>query len=368
MNMVYKFVIKPYLFGLEAEEAHDLTYQFARDVTENVPVLSILSKIFRKSDERLMQNIWGLNFENPVGLAAGFDKNGWLPHAMYALGFGFTEIGSITAERSDGNAKPRLFRLPDDGALVNRMGLNNDGAVDIISRLGKMQLPDYPVGINIAKTHNPLILGSRAVQDYLFSYRLAQTLADYITINISCPNTEEGKTFEDPVALRELLDTLLAKKITAVRKIPVLVKLSADLAPSQLDVLLSLCEEYHVDGYVISNTSSTRENIVHTAPSLVKAMGRGGLSGKPVFSKSLNLIRHASSWLDTNRPIIGVGGITKPEDAIEMIKSGAWLVQVYTGLVYEGIELPLKINRAISKFMKVRGLSTLEELRRSGKV
>jgi dihydroorotate dehydrogenase len=360
--MIYKNIIRPILFRLDPEEAHDLTHHFATSVTEDEFVLALLEYLFKRKTPLLEQQILGLSFRNPVGLAAGFDKNGRLIQIINALGFGFTEIGSITANSSKGNARPRLFRLQEDYALINRMGLNNDGADAIIKRVLSSIRPSFPVGINIAKTHNPMIIGDAAIQDYIHSFKLAQHVANYITLNISCPNTEEGKTFEDPNALNELLAEIYKQRDHDI-SVPILVKLSADLTDSELDSLISICESYDVDGYVATNTSSKRDSLSNTSYELVDQIGRGGLSGRPIKFKSHKIVGAIARRTEYKKPIIAVGGIDSAEAAIDMIKSGAWLIQLYTGLIYEGIGLPGQINKGITKFMLDRGITSLSELR-----
>lgn len=360
--MIYKNIIRPVLFKFDAEDAHDLTHHFAMSIAENEFILNAIRSIYMRDKPELRQTILGMQFNNPVGLAAGFDKNGRLLNAMHALGFGFSEIGSITAQSSSGNSKPRLFRLPDDLGLINRMGLNNDGAEKIVNRLKSSTIPPFPLGINIAKTHNPRIVGDAAIKDYVRSFILAEEIADYITINVSCPNTEEGKTFEDPVALDGLLGELYQSRNQNSKK-PVFVKLSADLTESELEILVSICEKHHVDGYVATNTSSKRGYLSNTNSELIDQIGRGGLSGRPLISKSTKVVSGVARLTDYKKPIIAVGGIDSAETAIEMLKAGAWLLQVYTGLIYEGIGLPGKINRGISNFMKSCGLNSLNQIR-----
>jgi len=362
--MIYKNIIRPVLFNFDAEEAHDLTHHFAASLAENRFILNLIGSFYNRDIPYLEQNILGLNFRNPVGLAAGFDKNGKITQIIHSLGFGFTEIGSVTANSSSGNARPRLFRLKDDNALINRMGLNNDGADIIVERLKSSARPPFPIGINIAKTHDPKIIGDKAILDYVHSFKLAQYVADYITINISCPNTEEGKTFEDPVALNDLL-TEIYKHRDEVKAIPVFVKLSADLTDEDLTTLVSICENHTVDGYVATNTSSKRDFLPHADFETIDRIGRGGLSGRPLLSKSMKIVRGIAKMTAFKKPIIAVGGVDSAESAIEMIRSGAWLIQVYTGLVYEGIGLPNKINRGISKYLRSHGLVNLEQLRQT---
>lgn len=357
--MIYKSVLKPLLFRLEAERAHDATQKFAQTASKSAFLQLLARSVYNYQSPKLNQQIWGLDFKNPIGLAAGFDKNGKIPTIMEALGFGFVEIGSITANPNTGNPKPRTFRLPKDHAMINRMGLNNDGAKTIVKRLKNKRLT-IPLGINIAKTHDPDIIGDAAIDDYVFSFNEARKIADYITVNISCPNTTEGKTFEEPNALDELLSALKIKK--DARVVPTFIKFSSDLTREQLVNLLDICEEHRTHGYVASNTSSDRQGLVTSQEKLEK-IGLGGLSGRPIANKSLQLVQWISNEVKRQKPIIGVGGIDSFETALKMLLAGADLLQVYTGLVYEGPGLVKKINKQLVKYLDERNLSSIHQLR-----
>jgi dihydroorotate dehydrogenase len=340
--MIYKNFIKPLLFNKDAEEAHELGLKIA-SLTHRSKILQLLAaSVYRTKHPSLEQDLFGCHFPNPVGLAAGFDKNGTTPKAMQALGFGFVEVGSITAKPSEGNPKPRAFRIPRDHSLINRMGLNNEGADVITKRLSGMDL-NIPLGINIAKTNDASIHGDAALQDYLYSYEKAQSVADYITINISCPNTGEGKTFEDPQALRDLLQTLELSK--SGRK-PSLVKFTVDIERSALAKLIEICEDLGVAGYVATNTSSIREGL-NTPETILNEIGNGGLSGRAIQKRSTQVVKWISEITGGKKPLVGVGGIDSPEAAIEKIEAGAHLIQIYTGMVYEGPSLAKRINKAL---------------------
>ncbi|SMO91122.1 dihydroorotate oxidase A [Gracilimonas mengyeensis] len=327
---------------MDAEQAHEMAILMA-SLTHRNPVLQELaSAIYKQPDTGLQQNLFGLRFPNPVGLAAGFDKNGTTPRAMQALGFGFVEVGSITAKPSQGNPKPRAFRLPQDHSLINRMGLNNEGADVITARLADLDL-DIPLGVNIAKTNDATIEGDEALQDYLYSYEKAQPVADYITINISCPNTGEGKTFEDPSALRDLLQTLEPAK--AGRK-PSLVKFTVDIDKRNLAELVSICEDYDISGYVATNTSSVREGL-NTSNARLQTIGNGGLSGRAIRQRSTQVVRWLHEITEGKKPIVGVGGIDSAEAALEKLEAGASLLQIYTGMIYKGPGLVRELKKAI---------------------
>ena len=329
--MLYKHIVKPLVFKKDAEQAHDLALKIS-SLTNDSKILQTLASSIYGSGKNLEQKFWGLTFKNPIGLAAGFDKNGTTPRAMQALGFGFVEIGSITAKPAKGNPKPRAFRLPKDQSLINRMGLNNDGTDVIIDRLRSLDL-DIPLGVNIAKTNDPNIHGDDAIADYVYSYKKAQEVADYITVNISCPNTGEGKTFEDPEALTSLLNSLEI----STSPVPTLVKFSVDTEHQTLKKLVE------VAGYVATNTSSSRENL-KTDINTLESIGSGGLSGAAIARKSDLIISQLYEILKGSKPVIGVGGVHDIESAQRKLDLGANLLQVYTGLVYEGPGLVKKLK------------------------
>ncbi|RNC84632.1 MAG: quinone-dependent dihydroorotate dehydrogenase [Balneola sp.] len=340
--MFYKSFLKPFLFKKDAETAHEMAISLSKTTSESAFLRSAAKLAYGFNHSSLKRQYWDLEFSNPIGLAAGFDKNGDTPLAMQALGFGFVEIGSITAKPSTGNPKPRAFRLPQDRSLINRMGLNNVGAKQVVDVLSKIKL-NIPLGVNIAKTNDSSIHGDAAVQDYLFSYDLANQVADYITINISCPNTGEGKTFEDPIALEELLSVLeLSKK----NRVPSLVKFSVDTDKATLEELIEICEKHSVAGYVATNTSSLRDNL-STDEKTLSEIGGGGLSGRAIAEKSTTMIRWIYEMIGDKKPIVGVGGIDSVESALEKIDAGASLLQIYTGLVYEGPGLLKGIKKSL---------------------
>ncbi|MBO6585835.1 MAG: quinone-dependent dihydroorotate dehydrogenase [Gracilimonas sp.] len=340
--MIYKKLLKPLLFKTDAEKAHEWALSIASKTNSSPLLQTLAASLYNETNTKLEQELFGLTFPNPIGLAAGFDKNGTTPRAMQALGFGFVEVGSITAQPSDGNPRPRAFRLPKDHSLINRMGLNNEGADAIIERLSSVNL-DIPLGVNIAKTNDASIHGDAALQDYLYSYEKAQPVADYITINISCPNTGEGKTFEDPAALRDLLAALEPGK--EGRK-PSLVKFTVDIKRESLENLVGICEDFGVAGYVATNTSSVRDQLA-TGEDVLNRIGNGGLSGRAIQQRSTQIVQWLAEIIQNEKPIIGVGGIDSPRAAIEKIEAGASLIQIYTGLVYEGPGLVKRIKRQL---------------------
>lgn len=340
--MLYKSLVKPILFQKDAEAAHEIAIRIS-EATSRSGALQNLAKLFYDyRHPALKRSFWGLNFPNPIGLAAGFDKNGETPKAMQSLGFGFIEVGSITAQPSSGNPRPRAFRLPEDRSLINRMGLNNQGAEIIVERLSTLKM-DIPLGINVAKTNDPSIHGDAAVEDYLFSYELANKVADYITVNISCPNTGEGKTFEDPDALEALLKALDPGRDHVQ---PTLVKFSVDTNKETLEKLVGICEKHSISGYVATNTSSNRSGL-KTSDDQLQNIGPGGLSGAAISAQSTQVVSWLKEMLQGSKPIIGVGGIDSPESALEKMDAGADLLQIYTGLVYEGPGLVKSIKKEL---------------------
>lgn len=357
MNL-YKAAVRPLLFKLPADKAHDLTLDIAGFANRSRLICSTIKQIYCRDYPELRQNIWGLTFNSPVGVAAGFDKNGHTMHLMESMGFGFMEVGSITANASTGNPLPRSWRLPEDRSLINRLGLNNDGAKTVVKRLNNREAK-FPIGVNIAKTHNPDISGQAALDDYKFSLDLAKPVSDYITINISCPNTEEGKTFEDPELLNQLLSYLNIGKDASDP--PVLIKFSVDLSSSNLSELLEVTESFAVSGYVATNTSAAREKL-KTDPGSIKKIGRGGLSGRAISDKSTKIISQLSDYTKGEKTIIGVGGIFTAADAIEKIKAGADLIQLYTGMVYEGPSIAKSINRGILEYMREHNLDHVYQI------
>jgi dihydroorotate dehydrogenase len=357
---MYKILVRPILFRFSADYAHEIAVRAAESTSRHPFLLNTAGALYQYQRSSLKQKIWGLTFSNPVGLAAGFDKNCTLVPLMEKLGFGFIEVGSVTANPSVGNPKPRSFRLPKDQSLINRLGLNNDGAQTISKRLKKLT-PGVPLGVNIAKTHNPDIIGEKALLDYKESFDLVKDHADYITLNISCPNTEEGKTFEDPEALDALLRTLEMAKDSSLP--PVLVKFSVDLDQSQLAELIEVCENYAISGYVATNTSSKRENL-KTDLNSIQAIGRGGLSGQAIKFRSTEIIEQIHDLTKGEKTIIGVGGIRSGRDAIDKFKAGADLVQVYTSMVYEGPSVVRQINRGIADYLDQKGLKHVYQIRK----
>lgn len=350
--MLYQRLIRPLLFKLDCEQAHHLAHSTARSLGTLWPLSSTLLN-YRQED--LHVHLAGVKLANPVGLAAGFDKNGMLVSMLGHVGFGFAEIGSVTARAKGGNPKPRLFRLPKDEALINRMGLNGDGADVIAARLSNSHF-SLPVGVNIAKTNDPSIKGDAAVEDMLFSFRKVKDLPlSYVTVNASCPNTADGIMEE-----ARHLGTILSEMAKCnANKLPVFVKLSPDSSRQLLDDLVGIATACGVAGFVCGNTSTSRENLATTDAELSK-IGPGGLSGRPLKPLALALTRQVFQLKKPDQCIIAVGGIKSASNLYEFIRAGAVAAQVYTALVYEGPGLPKVLNSGLSRLLKRDGLTLAE--------
>src|SRR5204863_3706920 len=328
MKGLYERLVRPLLFSLDAETAHRFTIALVRQASQFDVALRTLSA-FRPPPKPKV--LFGLNFPNPIGLAAGLDKNAVAIPAWGALGFGFIEIGTVTAKAQPGNPKPRIFRLPEQQALINRLGFNNDGADAIAQRLGALResgrWPAVPVGINIGKSRaTPL---EQATEDYLYSFLMLRDFADYITLNISSPNTPGLRELQEPEKLSELLYAIGKEAGTAPQ--PVVVKISPDLSRIELKAIVAVCEENGVSGIIATNTTLDHSSI---APQLDQA---GGLSGAPLRDKSTALVREIAAR--STIPVIASGGIFDAESARGKFQAGAQLIQLYTGLVYRGPQL-----------------------------
>lgn len=292
---------------------------------------------------KLEREVFGLRFPNPVGIAAGFDKEGKLYNELADMGFGFVEIGTFTPVGQKGNPKPRLFRIPNDEGLINRMGFNNSGAVAAAERIKKNK-PNCIIGGNIGKnTDTP---NAEAIKDYEAAFDTLFPYVDYFVVNVSCPNITDLHELQDKEALLQILETVTRLNKLKDTPKPILLKVSPDLNQNQLDDTLAIVEQTHLDGIIATNTSVSREGL-QTSPERIAEIKNGGLSGKPIRERSTEVIRYIAEKTQKRIPIIGVGGIMTPEDAIEKLDAGADLIQVYTGFIYEGPFIAKKINKAI---------------------
>lgn len=327
MSSAYERLVRPLLFSLDPETAHHLAINCLRFAANLSPALRLLRRFEPPLNAR---TLFGLTFANPIGLAAGFDKNGVALPAWEALGFGFVEIGTVTAKSQPGNPRPRIFRYPEQRALINRLGFNNDGAEMVARRLQRLResgrWPRIPVGVNIGKSKaTPL---DHANDDYLYSFRALHEFADYVVLNVSSPNTAGLRSLQEPDALMSLLRAINQERSARARK-PVLLKIAPDLLEEELAQIVEVCEAHEVAGIVATNTTLDRTAIAGGE--------EGGLSGLPLRQKSSDVIRFLRSR--TSLPIIGVGGICDAESAREKFSAGAQLLQIYTGFVYRGPEV-----------------------------
>ncbi len=338
--MLYRSLIRPLLFLYDAEQAHQQTGRLLKSIQQYDAVLKFLEDQLTVADTSLEVRTSGITFPNPTGLAAGFDKNAELIPALSAAGFGFLEVGSVTFRPAPGNPVPRMFRLPKDEALINRMGLNNHGAEEVAERLSAITRR-IPVGVNIAKTPVSHKNTDSAIQDYVSSYNVVKHHADYITLNISCPNTSDGTTFEDSALLIKLLKAIEPHRLP---DLPLFVKFSADAGDETIIRLLEVCESLGINGYAAVNTTTSRNQLKSTEGK-INRIGQGGLSGKPLQKRARECVRLIRNHVDNEKTIISVGGIDSGEEAATRIHLGANLVQLYSGLVYQGPGLPGRICR-----------------------
>ena len=347
------------LFGFDSEQIHDFTVKTLGGLSGPSFTCDLLQDFF--GAPRLPVEVCGLNFPNPIGLAAGMDKHAAAVPAWEALGFGFVELGGVTWHAQPGNPAPRMFRAINDGALINRMGFNNPGAEAIAEKLAAWKRaerwPRHPVGINLGKSKiTPL---ERAAEDYANSFRVLRSFADFFVVNVSSPNTPNLRQLQDKAALDEILAALQEQQVGGERK-PILVKVAPDLTFDALDEILQLVAPRNLAGVVATNTTIARPETADPGLSLIYAEA-GGLSGKPLRTRSTEVIRHLYRQTKGSLPIIGVGGIFTPEDAWEKITAGASLLQIYTALVYEGPGVVSEIVRGIGSRLEQRGFRTLSE-------
>ena len=301
--------------------------------------------IFRVKDARLEREVFGLKFDNPVGLAAGFDKDAKLFDELASFGFGFIEIGTVTPLPQDGNPKPRLFRLKDDSGLINRMGFNNQGIEAVVARLRRKK-SDIIIGGNIGK--NKVTPNEEAANDYAICFEKLFPYVDYFAVNVSSPNTPGLRDLQEKAPLTTLLNSLQELNNKKDKRKPILLKIAPDLTNEQLDDIIDIVADTKIDGVIATNTTIDRSGL-KTDKNKVDAIGNGGLSGKPVGLRSTEVIKYLADKSNRAFPIIGVGGIHSAEDALEKLDAGATLLQVYTGFIYQGPSLVKRINKAILK-------------------
>jgi len=343
---VYKLLIKPTLFIFAPERAHHLTLFLLKFLLAIPGIGHWYRQYHRVRNPRLQKTIFGLNFENPVGLAAGFDKDGKHIQAMSALGFGFIEVGTVTPKGQSGNPLPRLFRLPADEALINRMGFNNLGADHLVTQLKRKRPSGLIIGGNIGK--NKVTPNEQAAEDYVYCFEALFPYVDYFVVNVSSPNTPNLRALQEKEPLQALLAQLQALNQAKDTPKPILLKIAPDLTDGQLDDIIEIVTFTKIDGVIATNTTIDRSQL-NTDSGKIETIGNGGLSGKPLKDRSTEVIRYLKTKTKGKLKIIGVGGISNPADAIEKIKAGADLIQIYSGLIYAGPSLIKDINREIIK-------------------
>lgn len=340
---MFKLFIRPLLFKFSPEKAHHLTAGILHFVMLVPGFTWFFRKLYLVESEKLHVQKKGLSFPNPVGLAAGFDKNATLYKDFQHLGFGFIEVGTVTPLAQPGNPKPRLFRLPNDRALINRMGFNNDGVDAMVKQL-ENRPKNLIIGGNIGK--NKVTPEELAHEDYLISFHKLYDSVDYFAVNVSSPNTPGLRNLQGKEPLRKLLTSIMdARKAKSVFK-PILLKIAPDINDHQLSDVIEIILETGIDGIIATNTTISRDGL-NSRSSEVKAMGDGGLSGWPLKARSTRIVKMVREKLTPEHLIIGCGGIETAEDALEKLDAGADLVQIYTGFIYEGPALVKRINQAI---------------------
>jgi dihydroorotate dehydrogenase len=342
---MYRFLIRPILFLFDPEVIHHFTFRMLQWKGRVPGFAALLKLFFRLEDKRLERNMLGLHFRNPIGLAAGFDKDARLIDEMAGFGFGFIEIGTLTPKPQSGNDKPRLFRLPKDKAIINRMGFNNEGVMAAVERLKKRK-SSVIVGGNIGK--NKVTPNENAFEDYNYCFEQLFPYVDYFVVNVSSPNTPNLRALQEKEPLKKLLSQVKALSLAKPNPKPILLKVAPDLTAEQLDDVIEILKETKTDGVIATNTTISREGLT-TSKENVLAMGAGGLSGSPLNNRSNEVISYLRKQLGPGYPIIGVGGIMSIEDAIEKLKAGADLIQIYTGFIYEGPGFIKKINKRIAE-------------------
>ncbi len=341
--MLYE-AVKPLLFALPAETAHRAVSELLH-LVQDTPIEDRLARHYAVDDDRLRVDAFGLSFPNPVGVAAGFDKNARVPRALAALGFGHVEVGGVTAEPQPGNPRPRLFRLREDRGLINRMGFNNEGADAVGARLADLEMP-VPLGVNVGKSKSTPL--AEAGSDYLYTYERVADSADYVVVNVSSPNTPGLRSLQRRDRLESILGTLRDAGAD-----PLLVKLSPDLPDPAVEEALAVVDDLDLEGVIATNTTTER-------PGTLGSHNRaetGGLSGKPIEGRATEMVRFVAERTDV--PVIGVGGVSDAAGAYAKIRAGASLVQLYTGLVYEGPGVAREINEGLLELLERDGYESV---------
>ncbi len=346
---MYKLLVRPFLFLFDPEAIHHLVFKVL-SLKGKIPGFKpLLRALFDYKKPRLEKELFGLKFTNPVGLAAGFDKDAKLIDELACFGFGFIEIGTLTPRPQLGNEKPRLFRLPKDQALINRMGFNNEGVEKAVERLKKRN-SKVIIGGNIGK--NKDTPNEKAFSDYMLCFEALHPHVDYFVVNVSSPNTPGLRELQDKAPLMQLMLHVKGLSRSKEKVKPVLLKITPNLTTSQLNDIVEILKETKTDGVIATNTTISRDAL-QTSSDEVGTIGAGGLSGKPLTSKSTEVIGYLRKQLGPDYPIIGVGGIMNPQDALDKLNAGADLIQIYTGFIYEGPGVAKRMNKAILKKLTV---------------
>ncbi len=349
----YRKIIRPAFFSLPAETAHEIGIKTLKFGLTSEYLQNLTSKHYHSVDYGEIER-FGLKFANPLGVAAGFDKNAVIINQLASMGFGFVEVGTVTYEPQPGNSKPRLFRLPEDKALINRLGFNNEGAVAIAERL-KNHDRKCIVGVNIGR--NKDVPNGEATENYLKCFEVIHGVADYVAVNISSPNTPNLRELQQAEGFAELIGAL-QKRNTELGSKPLLVKIAPDLNEGEIEAIVEIALSYELSGVIATNTTISRNGLVTKD---IDQLGVGGLSGKPLTKRSTEVISTIFRYSKGKLPIIGVGGIFSAEDAFEKIAAGASLIQAYTGFVYDGPKFARDINSGLAAILSERGFKTLDE-------
>lgn len=369
---MYAWPLRPLLFVLPPDTAHALAFVGLAPLEYLPPLRALTRATFAPRDPRIAVRAMGLEFPSPVGLAGGFDKNALRARALAALGFGFLELGTVTAVAQEANTRPNLFRLPLDRALVNRLGFPNEGATRVAARIAARGIghggAGVPVGVSIGKSRSvPMDAIERVLDDYVAAFTPARTCADFVVVNVSSPNTKDLRAMQGAPLARALLSALVKANDDAALgpagpPVPILLKIAPDLDDAGIEALLAVVEEVGIAGIVATNTTVARAGLA-TDATRVEAIGAGGLSGPPLRARALEVVRRVRARLGPKPAVIGVGGIETAEHAVSFIRAGADLVQTYTGFVYEGPLSPHRIARGLSALVEREGAKTLAELR-----
>ncbi|OGY23476.1 MAG: dihydroorotate dehydrogenase (quinone) [Candidatus Woykebacteria bacterium RBG_13_40_15] len=352
LGFLYRAILRPVLFLIEAETVHNLAINTGRFLGSNPVTRFKTGVLFNYSNKTLSQELAGIRFKNPIGLAAGFDKDGYLTNILPSVGFGFAEIGSVTGEPCSGNPKPRLWRIPKSKGIVVNYGLRNEGCKKISKRLGNKNF-SIPVGVNVAKTNSAKTSVLKdGIADYVKAYKSFLEIGAFFTINISCPNAFGGEPFTDPGKL----ELLLAEIDKTETKKPIFLKMPPDLPTSQVDEIINVAERHKITGFVCSNLTKKRIKLADKSVPVA-----GGISGKPAEAASNELISYIYRKFGKKFVIIGCGGVFSAEDAYKKIKLGASLIELITGMIYDGPQVVAEINQGLARLLKKDGLESLSE-------